>query len=500
MSSALFAVTRRRLVLWNIAVTGVIMVAFALVAYVLANQVLAGEVDGQLNARAGEAQTHLSHDLADLNNDHDFGTDAPGVFLFLLRPDGTVLHDSLNGHLSGLPDRAAVRAALASGHPDLRTVSVGSNGAIEVRLRTEDVKQRGVLVGVLQLGVFTQPYDHELHLLLLVLAVVGVGGLVLALCGGFFLASRALVPVRAAFRRQRDFVADASHELRTPLMLIRADIDVLGRELRTIRARLPPAKAAAQPVSGSSPSESLALATLEGKSDPVDSSQLDDQLELVDDALSEIDRMTRLLRELLLLARLDAGAVKEMRQPVALTEQLAGLVEQVRRRAEGHSLAVQAQVAPDVWVVGNADQLRQLWLILLDNAIRYNRPGGCITLTGAVEHHQACISVADTGTGIAHADLARVFERFYRADKAHARVSTQKAAGNTAQADGAVTEALHQTSSGAGLGLAIAQEIVQAHGGHIHVKSSLGKGTVFTVQLPLAAPLKKSEGDRTRPH
>lgn len=499
MSSALFALTRRRLVLWNIAVTGVIMVAFALVAYVLANQVLAGEVDGQLAARAGEAQTHLSHDLSDLNDDHDYDTGTPGVFLLLLRPDGTVLRDSLSGHLAGLPDRAAVRAALTSGQPDLRTVSVGFNGAVEVRLRTEDVKQRGVLVGVLQLGVFTQPYDHELHLLLLVLAMVGAGGLVLALCGGFFLASRALVPVRTAFRRQRDFVADASHELRTPLMLIRADIDVLGRELRSIRARLPLARPAAQPVNGSSSAGSLALAMLEGKSDLVDVSQLDDQLELVDDALSEIDRMTRLLRELLLLARLDAGAVKEMRQPVALSEQLEGMVEQVRRRTEAQGLTVQAHIAPGLWVVGNADQLRQLWLILLDNAIRYNQPGGSITLTGAVEHHQACISVADTGIGIAQADLSRVFERFYRADKAHAHASTHQAALAAAKADGEEAEAYHQTGSGAGLGLAIAHQIVQAHQGHVSVKSAIEKGTIFTVQLPVAAPLKKSEVGMPRP-
>ena len=84
MSSALFGATRRRLVLWNIAVTGVIIVAFALVAYVLAAHVLSGEVDGELASRAAEVQTHLSRDLSDLNNDHDYDTDAPGVFVVVL--------------------------------------------------------------------------------------------------------------------------------------------------------------------------------------------------------------------------------------------------------------------------------------------------------------------------------------------------------------------------------------------------------------------------------
>ena len=171
MSSALFATTRRRLVLWNIAVTGVIILGFALVAYVLANHVLAGEVDSQLSARAAEAQTHLSHDLSDLNDDRDYDTDAPGVFLVLLSPDGTVLHDSLNGQIAGVPDMEAVRTTLANGQVDLRTVSVGTNGSIEVRLRTERVMQQGVLVGVLQLGISTQPYEHEMHR-----AAAGAGG------------------------------------------------------------------------------------------------------------------------------------------------------------------------------------------------------------------------------------------------------------------------------------------------------------------------------------
>jgi signal transduction histidine kinase len=215
--------------------------------------------------------------------------------------------------------------------------------------------------------------------------------------------------------------------------------------------------------------------------------QLDDQLELVDDALGEIDRMTRLLRELLLLARMDAGAVKMPHEPLALTEQLEGLVEQVRRRAEGHDLVVLADVKPDLWVEGNADQLRQLWLILLDNAIRYNRPGGTITITSQAEAHQVQVSVTDTGNGIAPTDLPRLFERFYRVDKAHSRALTTGAGRTSATAQEERADTSHLTGSGAGLGLAIAQEIVQAHAGQITVESTLGEGTIFTVRLPLLA-------------
>jgi signal transduction histidine kinase len=487
MSSALFAATHRRMVLWNIAVTGVIIAALAVVAYVAASHVISGEIDNQLSTRAAEEQAHLSHDPSDFNDDdHDYDTNAPGVFLLLLSPTGTVLHNSLNVQFAGLPDMNAVRDALASSQPDLRNANVGANGSIEVRLRTERVMHGRVLVGLIQLGISTQPYEHELHMLLLALAIVGGGGLVLALGGSFFLASRALVPVRTAFRRQRDFVADASHELRTPLMLIRADIDVLGRELRTIRAKFPSAKATAEPSGESTLSGPLALAKAEKEASIIEVEQVDDQLELVDDALGEIDRMTRLLRELLLLARMDAGAIKIPHQPVALSDQLESLVDQVRRRAEAHGLTVKADLEPGVFVMGNSDQLRQLWLILLDNAIRYNRPEGSITVTCQTEAHYARVSIADAGIGIAQADLPRLFERFYRADKAHAHGLLPARRHPSTSFSPGVGDSAAQGGAGAGLGLAIAREVAQMHNGHISIESTPGEGSVFTVRLPLA--------------
>jgi signal transduction histidine kinase len=298
----------------------------------------------------------------------------------------------------------------------------------------------------------------------------------------------ALVPVRTAFHRQRDFVADASHELRTPLMLIRADIDVLCRELRAIRARLPSATATVQTSDEATSSGGLATAKVDRQTGILAVEQVDDQLELVGDALGEIDRMTRLLSELLLLARLDARTVKVPHQPVALTEQLEGLVEQVRRRAEAHGLTVRADLKPGVYVMGNADQLRQLWLILLENAIRYNRPGGSITVTSLTEAHQVRVSIADTGIGLAQDDLPRLFERFFRADKAPVPPVTSTGVHPPASPlQGVSYTAAQGGGSGAGLGLAIAREVAQSHAGQITVKSAPGEGSVFTVRLPLTA-------------
>ena len=475
-SSALFSSTRRRLVIWNVGIAGAIIVIFALVAYVTAAHVLDGELDHQLDARVSDLQGHLRVDLANGRIDNrEYASDAAGGVLVVLSPDGQVLYRSYTDEVSGLPDLDAARAALATGQPDERDVHVGLDQSDELRLSTEVITapDRTVL-GVMQLGLSVHLYDHTLHEMLLVLALVGIGGLVLALGSGFFLASRAIAPVRVAFRRQRDFVADASHELRTPLMLVRADVDVLSRELRAARARLLTALPA--PVVSSASANAAEVVERGGEQEQV--VQLDDQLELVGDALGEIDRMSRLLGDLLLLARMDAGAVTQAQEPVMLDELLGDLAAQVRRKAEGQGLRVDTHPGAGACVAGSADHLRRLFLILLDNAMRYNRPAGSITISSAIVGHRARVTVADTGIGIAPADLPHIFERFYRADVAHSHQSGPLESAASSANDGA--------GAGAGLGLAIAHEIAQAHHGQIEVKSIAGKGTVFTVVLPLA--------------
>ena len=313
----LFARTRRRLVLLNVGIAGAIMLAFALVAFLLVSHVLASEVDQQLDTSAAQAQAHLGTDLlTDSNDPRDYQTDAPGVFLLVLDTNGTVLSNSLNVQLRGLPDLAALHEALSSGRPDLRTVEVGRDPRIEVRLRTEPFLHAGAVVGVIQVGLSLQSYNHELHEVLVALALVGGGGLLVALGAGLFLASRALAPVRVAFHRQHDFVADASHELRTPLMLVRADVDVLGRELRAAQASRRAGAAQPEPqLRQRASQESTALATPV----PAAVAHLDDQLELVEDALGEIDRMSRLLGDLLLLARMDAALSADPLEARAMT-------------------------------------------------------------------------------------------------------------------------------------------------------------------------------------
>jgi signal transduction histidine kinase len=243
---------------------------------------------------------------------------------------------------------------------------------------------------------------------------------------GLFLAGRALRPIGLAFARQRGFVADASHELRTPLTLIRATTEYVQR--------LPDAS-------------------------PIVREELDG-------VLHEIDATSRMVDDLLVLARIDSDELPLRRQVVDLGEVVREATAAVVPLAEaaGHSLTVSAP--PGTLVDVDPDRIRQVVRILLDNALAYTPPNGTITVSVDSQGSHARITVADTGIGIAPAEQARVFDRFYRADRARSRAT-----------------------GGTGLGLAIARALVQAHRGEIGLESQPGRGTTvwFTVSLTAAS-------------
>ena len=231
----------------------------------------------------------------------------------------------------------------------------------------------------------------------------------------------------AALDAQRQFVADASHELRTPLTTIRSNAGLLLRR---------PDVAAA------------------------------DRQAAIQDIASEAERMSRLVEDLLLLARADAGQHLELAQSDAPID-LAALVQEVTRQAQQvypnrHVRVANAEAATPVCVAGNADALRQLLWILLDNAAKFTASGGCLTVHLETHDRLAVLEVADDGPGIPAAALSRIFDRFVQADPA-------------------------RRGAGAGLGLAIARWIVQEHHGTIAARNNAPPpGATFTVELPLA--------------
>jgi two-component system, OmpR family, sensor kinase len=231
--------------------------------------------------------------------------------------------------------------------------------------------------------------------------------------------------LQAAFERQKQFTSDASHELRTPLAVLRGDIEIALRRERNA----------------------------------------EEYQRTLASNLEEIVRLSRLVEDLLMLARADSGRVELRCELLDLGKLCADMVEYISPLAEQREQTLTYQ-APTQTVTVNVDvqRIKQLLLNLLDNAIKYTEPKGTIRLSVTTEGQAAVLSVADTGRGIPPEDLPHIFERFFRRS---AKTSDRSAPGS-------------------GLGLSIVKWIVEAHGGKIEVSSELGKGSVFTIKLPLA--------------
>ena len=178
---------------------------------------------------------------------------------------------------------------------------------------------------------------------------------------------------------------------------------------------------------------------------------------------SEVDRLTQLVAELTELSRIETGKTELKKEAVNLSQLVEEVIAQLSPQAERQKLAISQDFAADLpSVPADKDRVRQVIANLVHNAIKFTRPGGRITITTKALEGSVVVDIADTGIGIPKEDLARVFERFYKGDKARA-------------------------GEGSGMGLAIAKHVVEAHGGSIWVRSEEGKGSTFSFSLPLKA-------------
>jgi two-component system heavy metal sensor histidine kinase CusS len=227
--------------------------------------------------------------------------------------------------------------------------------------------------------------------------------------------------LEGSFAEIRRFTADASHELRTPLTVLRTEVEVALSKALTVAEH---------------------------------------QQQLAN-VLEELVRMSRLTDQLLLISRRDAGVEQLDTGPLDLYSLLAGVVEAMHPLADAKQVRLRIDGTGPVQVAGDEGSLRQVFINLLDNAFKYTPAGGTVTVRVRERNASATVAVEDTGIGIPPEHLPRVFDRFYRVDKARTRAE-----------------------GGTGLGLSIAQSIVNAHGGTIRISSSPSQGTVCTVTLP----------------
>jgi signal transduction histidine kinase len=436
---------RWRLVGWNLLTIGLFLVVASAGVYAAASRSLLGEVDRVLLARSEQAVPILfpgprREELGQPGGSQGSGGQGAqggqggpgrracegysgGIFCVALGPDGQVRANPQQVSVSDLPWPTTA-------DPTFTTVSLNDGDQARVLLRR--MPDGGLLIT----GTSLDQEESARQALLLVLVGACGLGLLLSLAAAWFLSGRALIPITAAFEQQQEFIADASHELRTPLTVLRSATDLLNAH----------------------------------RDEP-----LEENGELFDDVRAEIARMERLAQDLLTLARSDVGGLELMTAPVELSALASDVVRRTTPLAnsQGIQLSLHATDAHDDVVDADPDRLQQVLLILIDNAIKHTPSGGKVEVRVRRHGQQAEVEVADTGGGIAPEDLPRIFDRFYRADKARAR-----------------------EQGGTGLGLAIAKMLVEAHNGHLQMTSQLGVGTQATVSLPLEANRPATLGDR----
>lgn len=254
---------------------------------------------------------------------------------------------------------------------------------------------------------------------------LGFIALIITSAIGYYMAGKALIPLKEAYEKQKQFAADASHELRTPLAVLMASAELL-----------------------------LADPSIENPF----------LRQVLEDVKSEVKKMTNLVSDLLMVARSDNNALKVKIQRLDLSEILQQVVRTMTPIAEKKNIRLGGENFKKVMINADEQKIKQLAIILVDNAIKYTLEGGAVLVRlEKFDAKKVVFAVMDSGIGIAPEDLDKVFERFYRVDKARSR-----------------------EMGGNGLGLAIAAEIVKLHDGKISVESKLGEGTKFTVELKIS--------------
>ena len=322
---------------------------------------------------------------------------------------------------SWLPaNKEAAASAIVNGF-DFRTITL-DNGT-PVRLLTYRVPVTNQ-IGIIQVGRSLKSQQTMLNQLIYGILILAAACILFLGGMSWLLAGRAIKPSQLAWERQQTFVANASHELRTPLTLIHAGIEVAQR-----------------------------------------STESPEQNQLLADALTDANYMTKLIENLLLLSRLDAHRLPLELQDIYLPDFFEGIVRQNERAAAEKQIHIQSEPEP-ISVVADPVQLKQILLILIDNAVRNNHPEGWVKIECGTKLNKAWIEVSDNGTGIPAEHLNKIFDRFYK-----------------------VSNRSTPDYRGSGLGLSIAKGLIEIQGGEISVASEVGKGTQVKFTLPMAKPI-----------
>jgi len=453
---------RLRLTAWYFAVLAVVLTAFGVSGYYAMRHSIRKTVDEELQTRCEGVHQLIERDIQrgrkdDLPEGLREHTElrAGGALLQVSDDQGNWLYRSTVMSDYGVPRFTATRKRA--------TEYMGKD--VPLRIWNEKVSVGGqnyLIQSAFEMDDFYEALHHFALLLFISIPLL----LVCAAAGGYWISTRALAPVdqitqtartisaqnlssrlivpktgdelqrlsetlngmlerlEAAFKKITQFTADASHELRTPVAVMRTRAELSLRKARSA----------------------------------------DEYRDVIAEVLNELEKTSGLIEQLMFLARADSGAESLHFSATNVTEVLREACHQGSALAEAKQIAFQEDISGDsMWIQGDASSLRRLFLILIDNAVKYTPASGQVEVSLHRNNGFAVAEVRDTGIGIAETDLPNVFERFYRADKARTR-----------------------ESGGVGLGLSIGRWITEVHAGTIEVQSSPGHGSIFQVRLPIA--------------
>lgn len=467
-----FKTIKFKLTLWYVVILGIILSSFALFLYVTLADSLYRGLDNKIKTMAEVIASSVRSplgggpsitDIDRIMTEH-FGIRPLGRFIQVLDESGRVGGRSTNLRNVKIPVSVQTLKEAARGRVTFETIK--GMGEYPLRVVTLPVIENGRMAGIIQVGSSLEGVEEALHQLLLIMLIAVPAALLVTSVGGLFLANKALRPVdgitqiarrigsgdlsqririkrvndeigrlastfnemiaklQESFRQVKRFTADASHELKTPLTILRGEVEVGLKKKRN----------------------------------------LGEYRQILASNLEEIDRMSRIVDDLLTLSRADMGEFKLEREEVDLSCLAREVWEDLQLLAQEKGVHLQYMNDGFSKVEGDPLLLRQLILNLVENGVKYTPSGGEVELRvrGSLEKKTVIIQVSDTGVGIDQEDLERVFDRFFRVDKARLR-----------------------KTGGTGLGLSICRWIAQAHQGQIGVESLPGKGSAFTVSIPM---------------
>jgi len=477
---------RFKLTLWYVLILGILLISFSSFLYFTLSKSLYRGVDNKLRSLAELIASESASPLSkfgfgniDQALETSMGLKPIGKFIQVLDESGQIGRKSDNLKNIQLPISLSALKSASQG-----LITFETNRSLEnppLRIVTFPVLENNHITKIVQVASSLEDVEDALHTLLLILIIAVPLALLVASLGGQFLAHKALKPVDhitqtarmitsknlnqrieplkvrdeisrlietfnemisrldRSFCQVRQFSTDASHELKTPLTILKGEVEVALRKER-----------------GPHEYEQILKSNLE-----------------------EVNRMSQIVEDLLLLSKADSGEILLNREDMNLTEVLNEVVAQVNVLAKSKNLRIEtANHHEEMNIFADPLRIRELFLNLIENGIKYTEEGGSIhilltkdtwpqdgNLSSQPQGEKADlvkIVVSDTGIGIAKEDQERIFDRFFRVDKARSR-----------------------DQGGSGLGLSICKWIVQAHQGEIKVESELGKGSSFIVKLPI---------------